>query len=410
MKLARTGTREMSKRQLALSVPKVLQHAAEVKPRLEDATTMAMSICQSSMSFVRFDEQLQRGYAFCHHLQPCDQHDFVNLFEHQLIRHDAFYIEDITQDVRFSKQPLRLGDVQVRFYAGVPLITSQDKYLGMLYVMDPQPKQLDARQKKALQALARQVVTQVELYKANMQLKKENLYIQKLNQSKDNFFSIIAHDLRAPFHGLLGFSEILEADIDQLDQAGIRRIASYLNGTAKATFELLENLLQWAMSENGKIRFRPRDIVVHELVEEVCSILSSMAKNKNITIYTDIPADITMYADHHMMVSVLQNLLSNAIKFTHSQGQVFITARTFDSQLRFCVRDTGIGMSEEQIQQFFASKHLQSNKGTQGESGTGLGMLLCKRFIEKHHGHIHIESQQGLGTTFCVNLPHKPGC
>lgn len=380
------------------------QHAV-MQCCLDDYADMAKAICQSNISFVQFHDQLDKPFAFCHDLLMQGQQLYMT--GSGLMQPDAFFIEDVRQDERLLESPIIVGDVSICFYAGVPLISIDGVFLGMLYVMDKMPRQLDNRQKTALFAVARQLVSQLELCRSNIQLRRENAQAQQLNQNKDKFFSIIAHDLRAPFHGLLGFSEVLASEIEQLDQVGIRDIANYLNGAAKATFDLLENLLQWAMSENGRLRYRPSTIMAHQLLDEVCGIMGSMAKNKGITIHCDAPSDLMIQADHNMMVSVLQNLLSNALKFTHGNKDVYLSVKQLNKEVCFSVRDTGVGMTQEQIAVFFEAKTPQSIKGTEGEKGAGLGMFLCRRFVERHHGRIEIESVLEQGTTFRVILPQK---
>lgn len=235
------------------------------------------------------------------------------------------------------------------------------------------------------------------------------LYEQQvaINSSKTKFFSIISHDLRAPFHGLLGFSEVLAKERETLDESSIQNIADYLYETSQSTYNLLESLLTWAMAEGGRFVYHPINFKLRQVSNIVCDVLRTLAIKKNIELVNDVPEDLKIYADINMMTSVIQNLVSNALKFTDidGSGKVFIEARQADKNIEITVRDTGLGMTEQQIKNLFHPRITASFKGTAGEKGAGLGLSLCKRFIEINQGQINVGSKEGVGTTFKVLLP-----
>ncbi|MEB3795546.1 MULTISPECIES: sensor histidine kinase [Acinetobacter] len=235
------------------------------------------------------------------------------------------------------------------------------------------------------------------------------LYEQQvaINSSKTKFFSIISHDLRAPFHGLLGFSEVLAKERETLDESSIQNIADYLYETSQSTYNLLESLLTWAMAEGGRFVYHPINFKLRQVSNIVCDVLRTLAIKKNIELVNDVPEDLNIYADINMMTSVIQNLVSNALKFTDidGSGKVFIEARQADKNIEITVRDTGLGMTEQQIKNLFHPRITASFKGTAGEKGAGLGLSLCKRFIEINQGQINVGSKEGVGTTFKVLLP-----
>ncbi|WP_087087240.1 sensor histidine kinase [Acinetobacter pittii] len=235
------------------------------------------------------------------------------------------------------------------------------------------------------------------------------LYEQQvaINSSKTKFFSIISHDLRAPFHGLLGFSEVLAKERETLDESSIQNIADYLYDTSQSTYNLLESLLTWAMAEGGRFVYHPINFKLRQVSNIVCDVLRTLALKKNIELVNDVPDDLNIYADINMMTSVIQNLVSNALKFTDidGSGKVFIEARQADKNIEIIVRDTGLGMTKKQMTNLFHPRITASFKGTAGEKGAGLGLSLCKRFVEINQGQIDVSSKEGVGTTFKVLLP-----
>lgn len=235
------------------------------------------------------------------------------------------------------------------------------------------------------------------------------LYEQEraLNFSKTKFFQIIAHDLRAPFHGLIGFSEVLAKEQETLDADSIQNISEYLYDTAMSTYTLLENLLNWAMAEGGRFVYHPINFNLKQSTKIVYDVLNMLAVRKNIQLIDEVPDQIKVYADINMVTSIIQNLVSNALKFTHidGSGKVIISAQESQHGIEISIRDTGMGMSEQQMQKIFEPEINASFKGTSGERGTGLGLVLCKRFVDLNQGLISVSSRIGDGTTFKVLLP-----
>jgi signal transduction histidine kinase len=229
--------------------------------------------------------------------------------------------------------------------------------------------------------------------------------LKDLNASKDKFFSIIAHDLKNPFTTIIGFSDMLNEEIDKDQPSKIREFARLINVSAVQTLKLLENLLEWAKSQNGKIPFNPEQLKVNELIEEEFLVLKEMANEKNIELKYLNKSQIIVLADRNMIKTVLRNLISNAIKFTHRNGQVEVKASVNSDMVGISVIDNGIGMSEVTKAELFKIDASVSTPGTENEKGTGLGLFLCKEFVEKHGGKIWAESQQGKGSIFIFMLP-----
>jgi signal transduction histidine kinase/ligand-binding sensor domain-containing protein len=244
-----------------------------------------------------------------------------------------------------------------------------------------------------------------ELLSQKEVLVKMNNELNELNVSKDKFFSIIAHDLKNPFNTILGYSEILKDDIKAGNQATIEESVGLVHAAAVQTLRLLENLLEWANSQRGKILFKPVPIKLNELLVEEFSVLIDMATGKNIELKSFLNDDLTIIADRNMIKTVLRNLISNAIKFTHKNGKVEVKAMSENKHIVISVSDNGIGMTKETIAKLFRIDANLTTHGTEDEKGTGLGLFLCKEFVEKHGGRIWVESEAGRGSTFKFLLP-----
>ncbi|WP_151722747.1 GAF domain-containing sensor histidine kinase [Acinetobacter ursingii] len=372
---------------------------------LDDLVLLASKICEAPVSIISLIDESRSWFKSSYGVPRGEVERKYSICSHAILQQDIVIIEDTLLDERFHDNPTVKSDLGIRFYEGAPLKTYDGFNLGTLCVLDSKPRQLTSDQCQALAVLAAQVVQQFELRKSNFEIQQKNKELEYLNASKDKFFSIIAHDLRAPFHGILGFSDVLETEIETLDEQGIRDIAGYLRSTAQATFKLLENLLQWAMSEGGAIVYNPQSVNMAELMSDVCEILQAVAQKKSIQIECNIEKDLYCFVDLNMMLSVFQNLISNALKFTPNGGQIYISALTQNGQVEITVRDTGVGMSDESFQNFNQRKQIRSEKGTDGEKGSGLGLLLCLQFIEKNRGNVQVTTQKGEGTVFTICLP-----
>lgn len=306
----------------------------------------------------------------------------------------------------FSKHIDSLGAPHQRIM-GFDLVSDPQGSLGQVVYFDDEDILFDSDSVSLVQDLADGLMKCLETNAEAVEYKE--LYEQQaaLSYSKTKFFQIIAHDLRVPFHGLLGFSEVLAEELDALDRKGIQNIAEFLNDTAQSTYRLLENLLSWAMAEGGNFVYHPINFKLGQLVDIVFDVLKSFAYKKNISLSQDIPNDLAVYADMNMMTSVLQNLVANALKFTRmdGSGQVCVIARRVEHGIELEVADTGLGMSAEQLEHIFEPQIKFSLKGTDGEAGTGLGLALCKRFVDLNKGKILVTSKEGEGTSFKVILP-----
>lgn len=236
--------------------------------------------------------------------------------------------------------------------------------------------------------------------------KKTERQLLQLNADKDRFISILAHDLRSPFTSLLGFSEILNNDLRQLPIEKAEEIAKMVYHTALKTNELLEDTLLWASFQSKRTKFIPVRTDVSEVVSEVIDILGPNAKMKNISVDFSIEKQVHVTSDVYMLKAILRNLISNAIKFTNLGGRIEVSAIQTPEQTTIKVSDNGVGIKPEVLAKLFSFSAVQSSPGTANEKGTGLGLLLCKEFVEKHGGKIWVDSTLGHGTTVSFTLPN----
>lgn len=226
-----------------------------------------------------------------------------------------------------------------------------------------------------------------------------------LNVTKDKLFSIIAHDLRSPFSSVLGFSELLITSIKNKDDTKSTKYAGLINSITKETLILLENLLFWAKSQTRQIKFAPKNINIHSIIDNVVKRSSSLAEYKGISINILNTSEIRVYADIIMIQTTLRNILSNSIKFTQEGGKIEINTISQSGKLYVSIADNGIGMSEQLISTLFNNKTNKTTTGTANEKGSGLGLILCKEFIERHYGDISATSEIEKGSVFTITLP-----
>ncbi len=245
-----------------------------------------------------------------------------------------------------------------------------------------------------------------EMIELNSKLSESEEHLRELNVSKDRFFSIISHDLRGPFQGLLAYSEILSNDTENLSIDEINDFANAINQSAHSVFKLLENLLHWSRIQRGVIEYFPQDIPFKLVVDSNIDLYTTRVEQKKVKLISDIPNDLCVLGDVNMLNTVIRNLLSNAVKFTTAGDEIGITANTTDNgEILISVYDTGVGMSQDVIEKLFKIDHHHSTPGTDEEQGSGLGLILCKDLVEKNKGEISVESEEGKGTTFTFSIP-----
>lgn len=241
----------------------------------------------------------------------------------------------------------------------------------------------------------------------NLLLKEKNILISNINSQKDKFYSIIAHDLRGPFNGFLGLTELMAEDIDLMSTEDIKFAAVNMRSSAKNLFALLENLLEWSRMEQDLIPFVTKEYPLKSVLLDSIITLQDIADKKEISITTSISNSATLFADKNMFQAIIRNIVLNAIKFTQKKGSIHIQDKEDLYNTVIIVKDTGIGMDQKMVQDLFKLDVRNNRIGTEDEPSTGLGLILCKEFIEKHKGKIWVESEEGKGSTFYISFPNK---
>lgn len=237
-------------------------------------------------------------------------------------------------------------------------------------------------------------------------IQEQNKQLKELNSAKDKFFSIISHDLKSPFQGLLGMAGLMADNTEEFSTAEFVEHSKSLKKVANNLYKLLENLLEWAQIQQGSINFTPKDFDLSEIIAESITSINQSAVKKGIEVENELPEMIRVYADEKMIGTVLRNLLSNAVKFTKTGGKVIVkTGNSENGKIEISVSDNGVGIPEKDVKRLFKIEEKVSTRGTDGEASTGLGLLLCKDFIEIHGGKIWVESKVNVGSSFCFQLP-----
>jgi PAS domain S-box-containing protein len=249
-----------------------------------------------------------------------------------------------------------------------------------------------------------------EIKRAEQEIKLKNEELSRAISEKDKFFSIIAHDLRSPFNVFLGFSRLLVEELPSLRPDEIQRIALNMKNSANKLYSLLENLLEWSQMQQGLLRFRPKSFNFMNKVVQILDSMRDTTNHKMIAIGIDFPEDLIVIADENMFASLIRNLLLNSIKFTPKNGSVILAAKPIPGNLvEVSISDTGIGMNKDLLDKLFMLGEDTCRKGTDGEPSSGLGLIICRDFVDQHGGKIWAESEEGKGSTFYFTIPRDAG-
>jgi PAS domain S-box-containing protein len=275
---------------------------------------------------------------------------------------------------------------------------------GSTHWIAPKGRVLYDKQGKPIRMIG--VVSDITERKEFEKILKENeARLRELNETKDKFFSIIAHDLKSPFTSILGFSELMNEKIKTGKYEELNNYAMMIHRSSRHAMELLSNLFEWSRLQTSTMEFKPRELDLVTIINEVKELFSYAAWHKSVLINTHAPDECKIMADKHMISSVLRNLISNALKFSHPESEIVISVTRTPGEVKISVNDNGIGMDRNDIAKLFRLDVNYSTKGTTGEEGSGLGLLLTKDFISRHSGKLFVESEKGKGSTFTFTIP-----
>lgn len=244
-----------------------------------------------------------------------------------------------------------------------------------------------------------------KLQERNREIYEQAIELSKTNATKDKLFSIIGHDLKNPFLGLIGFADLLKNEINNADLEQIKKYAGLIQASSKDTYNLLENLLEWSLSQRGNIQISRKNIRLNDVIIKSYQINEAVALEKKIKLINHVNGKLTIHSDENMIWTIIRNLVGNAIKFTRTGGSVEVNATLENDQVIISVKDSGVGIPPEKLADLFVLSANDSTEGTMQEKGKGLGLILCKEFAMKLEGDIWAESQEGKGSTFFLRLP-----
>jgi PAS domain S-box-containing protein len=309
-------------------------------------------------------------------------------------------------------------DITLQKLAQVELLKQSEDLMHFNKVLNDTNVVLEERQQQIEEQSEELLARSENLKEANILLQEKQKLIQEqasqltatnqklslLNSTKDKFFSIIAHDLRNPFNNVIGFAEILRRNYQKLPVEKIEKYLDLIYNSSTTGYNLLENLLLWSRAETGRISFDPVNINLLSIVKETLCLLEGDIHRKALSVSAQIEPDIVVWADENMIKTIFRNLISNAVKFTGNGGEITISAVSDNNKIEITVADTGVGIPEKIQRLLFKIDTNVSTKGTSNETGTGLGLILCREFVEKHKGTIWVESIPGFGSSFKFTL------
>ncbi|MBA4405982.1 hypothetical protein C0389_01780 [bacterium] len=325
-----------------------------------------------------------------------------------ILRKGEAELIDAQQDLELRKAgEVELIGAPAAIWLGVPLKLA-GKTIGVIVVQDYEnEKAYGEEEKQILIFVSEQIAQVIERKRSSEAIKKYTEELKQLNATKDKFFSIIAHDLKNPFITLLGFSDLLISDFGEFtDEEKIYYITE-MKKSAEISHNLLQNLLLWSRAQTGRVEFNPLKLDLHKIVSDNIELLNPTAERKQIKLTSDIVPNTFIFADEDMLNTIIRNLVTNAIKFTNKDGKIKINCVQRADDVMICISDNGVGMNDKVKANLFRLDVSQTTFGTDNEAGTGLGLILCKEFVEKHGHKIWVESEVGKGSKFIFTLPYS---
>ncbi len=399
MKTAQTPANE-EERLEKLRQYEILDSATEQD--YDDIARLVTQICGTSLSTISFVDRDRQWFKAAVGIEDKETSRDVAFCAHTILGTELFTVEDASADPRFADNPLVTIDPQLRFYAGMPLITPDGYRLGALCAMDRSPRKLTAEQEEALSILARHVVDLLELRRSRRVLETQNRELRELSDLKSRLMSIIAHDLRSPMANISALMSLFENE--ELDETERQELVTELHRTVSSTAYLLDNVIGWASRSLESSPYEFSQIPVDELLRELADSIRHEMESKGNALELQLSGGAEISCDRNVLVFVVRNLLNNANKFT-AGGTITLAAQATAEEATIAVADTGVGMSEDTQQTLFEWNSRSGTPGTAGEKGAGLALLFCRDFLQRLGGSLQVSSAPGKGTTFTVRVP-----
>lgn len=360
----------------------------------DEIAELASIICETSISTVTLIDEARQWFKAKVGLDIPETSRDIAFCSHVINQDSMMVVPDASKDDRFHDNPLVTGNPDIRFYAGMPLVTPDGYNIGTLCVIDTKPKNLLPHQLFALQVLSKQVIKQMEL-------RKKVFELERLNDTHRKLLSVIGHDLRSPLTSLYGLLELSEK-YDLPPEEFKAKLPEVRQGFTAAN-SLLGNLLEWATSQFEHNGIKRKIISLRHVVDQIIADNQQQFDKKNNEVENLVDTMCQVLADEHMLRTVLRNLLMNANKFTN-HGRITISNAAVDTMTEICIADTGVGMDQLQVSKMFNWDKRTSTKGTSGERGSGFGLLVSQEFVEKNGGRMWVESVPMEGSKFYFTL------
>lgn len=368
---------------------------SEPERDFDEIVELASMICETPISTITMIDEARQWFKAKIGLADSETSRDNAFCAHAIHSDEVMIVPDATKDNRFFDNPYVAGNPDIRFYAGMPLVTPNGYSLGTLCVIDTKPKNLFPHQLFALQVLSKQVVKLLEL-------RKKVFELERLNDTHRKLLSVIGHDLRSPLtslYGLLELSEKYDLPPDEFKS----KLPEVRQGFTAAN-ALLSNLLEWATSQFEHNGLKKKVVSLRNIVDQIIENNQQQLQAKGNRVENMIDSTCQVLADENMVRTVIRNLLVNANKFT-DKGRITISNRSVKSMVEVCIADTGIGMEDTQLKKMFNWDKRSSTKGTKGERGSGFGLLVSYEFIEKNGGRMWVESTPKQGSKFYFTMP-----
>jgi signal transduction histidine kinase len=391
----------------ALDRLQVLDSGAEAE--FNEIVELASRICKTPMSLITLVDKNRQWFKAKVGINIDETDRDSSFCAHAILGDNVMEITDATKDERFADNPFVLDETNIRFYAGIPLVSENGYNLGAICVLDTVPRKLSEDQLFALDVLSRQIIKLFDLRLRNLQIEAQNTvmqdqknHLQELSEIQNKIISIVAHDVRSPVASLRNVIDLKKRE--DITAEEMNEFMDMLSKQLDGTMSLLSNLVEWGGILIKKSAAKWKHIDLHILVNNVFKDLEVAALVKENKLVNEVAVGTTVWADDNMLKFIIRNLLSNAIKFTDN-GSVRIKTGAEKTRLRIHIIDSGIGMSNDIIENLFKATRTSSRKGTNKEEGSGLGLILTKEFAGNLGSDIKVESKVGEGSDFSFTVP-----
>lgn len=374
----------------------------------DDFVLLASRICETPIALISLVDEKRQWFKARVGLDAAETPRDMAFCAHAIATEppETLVVKDTLRDPRFVDNPLVTGNPEIRFYAGAPLMTGDDHALGTLCVIDRKPRALEPAQLEALQALARQLATRLELREAHRQLAERNAALEELQAENDQFIGMATHDLRNPLQVIDGYTRLMANGLIGSVSPEQLKALEAMARNCTLMLGLVNDLLSISRVHAGNVELERTDVDPAELVRSNVDLNRLLAEGKGIRVDFSAAEDLPrIHVDAFKIEQVLNNLISNAIKFSHRGTTVTVSVERAEGNVRVSVGDEGQGIPADELRNLFKPFSRTSVKSTGGESSTGLGLAISKRIVEAHGGRMDVRSEVGKGSIFSFTLP-----